>query len=146
MAKFLPGKSGNPAGKKKGTLNRRTQLVKILEPYAEELISKAVELARNGDVNALRLCIERLIPKAKNESLTLPISIDDTKDLGKLLNIHSAIIEAITSGELTAEQGKALSGVLGEQVKFIFFADVEKRINRIEQLVPQIKKNDIEYY
>lgn len=61
---FQQGQSGNPNGRPAGSKNRRSQLAKLLEPYAEELIAKAVELARAGDVNALRLCIERLIPKA----------------------------------------------------------------------------------
>lgn len=37
---FQPGQSGNSNGKKPGTLNRRTQLAKLLEPHAEDLIEK----------------------------------------------------------------------------------------------------------
>lgn len=72
MTQFIKGVSGNPAGKKPGSQNKRTQLAKLLEPHAESLINKAVELALNGDSHALRLCIERLIPKAKDKP---PISM-----------------------------------------------------------------------
>jgi len=146
MTKFITGTSGNPSGKKKGTLNKRTQLAKLLEPHAQELIEKAVELARNGDVNALRLCIERLIPKAKNEMIVLPISIDDTKDPEKLLGINSAIIQGVISGELTPEQGKAISGIVEKQTEFLFFTDVNKRVKDLEKLAPKMEKQDVKYY
>ncbi len=63
--RFKKGQSGNPNGRPLGCLNKRTQLAALLEPHAEALISKAVELALGGDTNALRLCIERLLPKAQ---------------------------------------------------------------------------------
>lgn len=75
MARYKPGESGNRSGKKPGTINKRTQLAKLLEPHAEALVNKAVELALNGDSNALRLCIDRLIPKAKDgATITMPNS------------------------------------------------------------------------
>ena len=66
MAKFQPGQSGNPAGRKVGCLNKHTQLIKLLEPHAEAIVQKTVDLALLGDANALRLCMERLIPKASD--------------------------------------------------------------------------------
>lgn len=82
MAQFKPGESGNPAGRKAGTLNKRTQLAKLLEPHAEALINKAIELALDGDSNALRLCMERLIPKAKENTpkIVIPDSTSLTND------------------------------------------------------------------
>lgn len=75
MARYKPGESGNRSGKKPGTINKRTQLAKLLEPHAEALVNKTVELALNGDSNALRLCIDRLIPKAKDGAIiTMPNS------------------------------------------------------------------------
>jgi len=71
MPKFKAGVSGNPKGKKIGTLNRRTQLAKLFEPHAEALVNKAVELAIGGDAVALRLCIERLIPRAVEKPVTV---------------------------------------------------------------------------
>lgn len=69
MAGFQKGKSGNPTGKPKGALNKRPPLSKLLEPHAEALIAKMLELALAGDPVALRLCIERLIPKADQKQV-----------------------------------------------------------------------------
>lgn len=68
MAKYPKGVSGNPAGKPKGALNKHTHLIKLLEPHAEALINKMVEMALLGDPVSLRLCIERLMPKKTDKS------------------------------------------------------------------------------
>jgi hypothetical protein len=70
---FAPGTSGNPAGKKAGTRHKATRAaLALLSGEAEGLTRKAVELALAGDVTALRLCIERLVPPCR----AAPISLD----------------------------------------------------------------------
>jgi hypothetical protein len=51
---FEPGKSGNPAGKLKGTRNKTTLAVEaLLDGEAETITRKAIELAKDGDLAAL---------------------------------------------------------------------------------------------
>ena len=89
MAKFQQGISGNPQGKKAGTLNKRTELAKQFEVHAEALINKTVELALSGDTVALRLCVERLVPKAADKPITVVMpdlsAMDTTKIIPELL-------------------------------------------------------------
>jgi Family of unknown function (DUF5681) len=48
---FEPGKSGNPAGKLKGTRNKTTMAVEaLLDGEAETLTRKAIELAKAGEL------------------------------------------------------------------------------------------------
>jgi hypothetical protein len=62
--RFPKGVSGNPTGRPKGTRNRATRLAEsLLDGEARALARKAVELALGGDVTALKLCLERLIPR-----------------------------------------------------------------------------------
>jgi hypothetical protein len=70
MAKYQKGASGNPTGRPKGALNKQTQLIKLLEPHAEALINKMIEMALSGDSMSLRLCIERLLPKITDKPTT----------------------------------------------------------------------------
>src|SRR5258708_3728746 len=106
---FKPGESGNPIGRPSGSKNKRTQLVKFLEPYAEELIIKAVELARGGDVNALRLCIERLVPKANHEPIILDFDTTNINNLDYLMQFGRAILAATANGELSPADAKQLA-------------------------------------
>jgi hypothetical protein len=64
---FEPGKSGNPAGKLKGTRNKTTLAVEaLLDGEAETITRKAIELAKDGDLTALRLCLDRIAPPRKD--------------------------------------------------------------------------------
>ena len=59
--RFKPGRSGNPEGRPRGSRNATTlALEALLGGEAETLTRKAIELAKGGDLAALRLCIDRL--------------------------------------------------------------------------------------
>jgi hypothetical protein len=63
--RFKPGQSGNPNGRPKGSLNATTLAAQaLLDGEAETLTRKAVELAKGGDLAALRLCLDRLCLRA----------------------------------------------------------------------------------
>ncbi len=60
---FKPGQSGNPHGRPKGARNRATVVAEqLLDGEADTLTRKAIDLAKQGDTTALRLCIERILP------------------------------------------------------------------------------------
>jgi hypothetical protein len=55
---FKKGVSGNPAGRPPGSRNKSTlALEQILEDEAEQITRKAIELAKDGNIAALRLCM-----------------------------------------------------------------------------------------
>lgn len=66
---FKKGQSGNPQGRPAGTGDKRRELRALLEPHAPALIEKAVELALAGDITALRLCLDRIIPPMRSIEL-----------------------------------------------------------------------------
>lgn len=106
---FKAGQSGNPKGRCKGTLNKRTELAKMLDPHAEALVAKMIELALQGDVTALRLCMERLIPKAKREST----GIEFQKDTSKL---KDDILRAAFDGRISIEDAERLGSLVDNQI------------------------------
>src|SRR3990167_9567009 len=62
---FKPGESGNPTGRPKGIIDKRSELRSLLETHAKEIIEKLIERAKIGDDVAMRLCVDRLIPRVK---------------------------------------------------------------------------------
>lgn len=105
---FQKGRSGNPSGRPRGSENTRTQLSRLLQPYADQLINKAVELALGGDTIALRLCVERLIPKAKPDTLNVTMP-----DIAKLETtspsmIALEIMKTLAGQVITIEQARLL--------------------------------------
>jgi hypothetical protein len=63
--RFRNSQSDNTSGRPEGARNRSTLLaVAVLDGEAVvALVRQAIDLAKAGDVVALRLCIEQLVPK-----------------------------------------------------------------------------------
>jgi len=112
--KFQQGQSGNPSGRPKGSQNKRTQLIKLFEPHAEALVQKVIELALEGDMNAMRIALDRLIPRIKNEpdpvSITLP-HIDATLDNPSSV-VYNEILAELSGQEISLDQAKSILAIL----------------------------------
>ena len=133
MAKFKKGQSGNPSGKKPGTHSKRTGLAKLLEPHAENLINKVVELALDGDVNALKLCIDRLLPRITSQPVHINMNEFDIENIDNLSAIGKKIISAISTGNISPEEGQKLMSILDDQRKLIEHVDMSRKLDEISE-------------
>ena len=81
--RFKKGESGNPAGRRKGSKNRKTMIAELLlQGEADNLTRKAVELALGGSESALRLCLDRLI--APRRERTVNFELPPLKEAGDI--------------------------------------------------------------
>jgi len=129
---FKPGKSGNPAGKPKGTLNKATMAAQaLLDGEAEALTRKAVELALEGNMAALKLCLERLLPPRKERSVSLNLPAMDSVDA--LPALTAALMSAVASGQLTIGEAAGLSTLAANHGKALELVELEKRISALEE-------------
>ena len=128
---FQQGQSGNPAGRPKGSRNRATVLAQtLLDGQVEALVKKAIELALEGDPNALRLCLERLVPRAKDRPLM--VSLPPVKTPADAARAMSAIIEAVAGGELTPTEGRAVAGLVEDYRRTLETEELEARVAALE--------------
>lgn len=134
--KFQPGKSGNPLGKKPGTLHRRTQLNKLFEAHAPALINKCVELALAGDSNALRLAIERLVPRAKD--VPVPFHLPEELTVESLPPMIETIMRSLEAGEITPDQARSLLDVMRGYRDYVV---VEKLLQKYMALKERCDQN-----
>lgn len=111
MAKFKQGMSGNPQGKKVGTLNKRTELAKRFEIHADALINKTVELALLGDTVALRLCVERLVPKVTEKHATVVMPDLSTLETSKII---PELLRSLAGQELSVSDMKGFMDIFSE--------------------------------
>ncbi len=128
---FKPGISGNPRGRVKGSKNKATRIAEsLLDGEAKALTRKAIELALGGDVVALRMCLERIMPRRERTvSFALP-KVTTPKDAASAL---AAIMQAIGSGDLTPTEAKQLASLVEVAVKSLEAVDHEKRISFLEE-------------
>jgi hypothetical protein len=126
--KFEPGQSGNPQAPPPGIRDKRLAMRDLLIPHAPELVAKAVEMAKNGDAAALRICFDRLIPpaKAKDDPVSLPLT-------DSLADNSRAVIKALADGDLTPEEAGTVLQALASQVRIIEADEIEKRLAALEQ-------------
>jgi hypothetical protein len=132
-ARFRPGQSGNPAGKPKGARNATTiALESLLDGQAEALTQKAVELAMSGDITALRICIDRILPPRKDRPVrfTLP-PIASAKDAASTM---SSVLSAVAAGELTPAEASEISKIIDTYVRAVETSELATRLDRLEKV------------
>jgi hypothetical protein len=132
MAKFRKGQNGNPTGKPKGCRNATTILFdELLKANARELIEKAIEMAKNGDGPALRLCIDRLAPARKDRPVDLP-KMNEARDA---VNASAAIVAAVAGGDLTPSEAAELSKVVDGYTRSLQAVEFEERLSKLEKAI-----------
>jgi hypothetical protein len=135
-SKFAKGTSGNPSGRPPGSRNHATLLMEsLLEGEAEQLTRKAIELALAGDITALRLCMDRLVPPRKDRliHLTLP-PIENVQQISLAM---ARVFSAIADGEITPTEGEVLANVLTTHKSGLVTGDLERRMGELEQRMSQ---------
>jgi hypothetical protein len=128
---FRKGTSGNPAGRAPGSRNHATQMAEVLiEGEAEALTRRAIELALEGDALALKLCLERIVPRRKSRAVTLDLPrIDCVEDLGQAID---TVLQEVAGGRLFLDEGAALIGMMESKRKAVETIDLEKRLQALE--------------
>jgi hypothetical protein len=131
QGRFKPGQSGNPAGRPKGARHKSTMAaLELLEGEAQALTRRAIDAALGGDMVALRLCLDRIVPPVKDRpiSISLP-QITDACDLPK---ITGALLAAVAAGEICPSEAAILSKVVDVHRGALEIADITERIIKLE--------------
>jgi hypothetical protein len=129
---FPKGRSGNPKGRPVGARNAATVIAEqLLDGEAEEIIRKIIKKAKQGDMTALRLCLDRIVPPRRDRPVhfTIPV-LNSANDASEAM---AAITTAVACGELTPIEAAELSSVVETYVKAIEASEIERRLRVLEQ-------------
>ena len=128
---WAKGQSGNPTGKPIGAKNRATRMVQaIMEGGAKEITEAVVRLAKEGDLSAARLVLERLVPPAKECPIFL--ALPDTSTADGIAEAQNAILQAVAAGDLLPGEGATMAGIVEARRKAVETLELEQRITALE--------------
>jgi hypothetical protein len=135
-APFQKGQSGNPNGRPKGSRNAATlALETLLDGQATALTQKAIDLALAGDMAALRLCLDRILPPRRDRPVTFTLPpINSAQDAAATV---SAVLAAVAAGELTPTDAGEISKLIEAYVKAFETAELAERLERLERMTAQ---------
>jgi hypothetical protein len=126
----MKGGKREGAGRKKGS-GQAAHYRAMLEPYAEELIQRVVDMAKDGDMPALKLCLDRLCaPLRPTDRL---ITIDGMKDVKELSDKGELILSNVANGEITPSEAASLMNAISSQARIIEVDELERRVSELEQ-------------
>jgi uncharacterized protein DUF5681 len=129
---FQPGQSGNPAGRPRGCRNKRTVLLEnILHGEGETIMRKLIELANRGELGAIRMCMDRLLPAAKGESVAC-----DMPPMNNPMDAVAAmtgVFEALRVGDLTSAEADKVAKLVHTWMRTMVVVTHEARIREIEK-------------
>lgn len=131
---FQKGQSGNPTGRPKGARNKSTLAAEaLLDGEAEVLTRKVIDLAKDGDRTALRMCFDRLLPVRRSRPVIF--DLPDTSTPEGILAAHDAVLAAVATGEVTPEEAQIICGLIDTRRRAIDTYELERRMSALEHKV-----------
>jgi hypothetical protein len=131
--RFKKGQSGNPKGRPKGARHKTTVAVEVLlDGEAEAITRKAIEKAKQGDMIAIRLCMDRIAPQRKDRHIAFGLPMMETaKDAAVAA---ASIVKNVAEGELTPSEAGELMKIVEGFARSLLVSDFEERLERLEKM------------
>jgi hypothetical protein len=136
---FEPGQSGNPSRRPKGARNKATVAVEALvENEAEALTRKVIELAKEGSMPALRLCLERLLPPRRDRGVAFdPPKIESAADA---LVASGAVLESCAAGTLSPGEAAEVMALITTHLRAIELTQIETGMAALEKSQKEVQQ------
>lgn len=126
--KFKKGQSGNPAGRPRGALGKATRWREALSVHGDDLFKVAVEHALNGDMTALKLCLERISPPVKPTADPVEFFLHGST----LAEKAESVLQAIADGQIDVDSGRKLIGAISDLGRIIEVDSILERLEKLE--------------
>jgi hypothetical protein len=129
---FAPGNRGNPAGKPKGARHKTTvMLEKIMADGAEDVVHAMLKAAREGDVQAGKIILDRVVPVRKGRPLE--IALPEVTTAAGVLRALGEVVAAMACGEVSPDEAATMAGVVAAPRAVLEAQEMERRLLALEE-------------
>jgi hypothetical protein len=134
---FKNGTSGNPFGRPAGSRNKATLACEqLLDGKSELLTAKLLDMALEGNIHAMRMCLDRTLPPRRERCINLELRpITSLQDLPIL---YQDITTAIADGRITPGEGLCLSNILSSHAQTMDRVNLDRRVAELEGQIPEM--------
>jgi hypothetical protein len=137
---FEKGQSGNPAGRPPGSRNKATILAEAMfQGEAEGIIRMVLDKAKEGDMTAIRLCLERVFPRLRDRATVF--DLPPINSVQEALAALTAIVAGVRDGELTAAEGSELSKLVDHYLRALESKVFEQQLHTLASEPPKERGN-----
>lgn len=126
---WKPGQSGNPNGRPKGSLNKKTQIATALMESGKEIARVVCEKALEGDMQAANIVLSRLQPPLRSRAERVNFKLDSDAPLTQQAR---QVLEAVSTGDIDPETGKLLIDSISSFAKLREQDELATRLELIE--------------
>ena len=119
---FKKGQSGNPGGRPRGSVNKN---LRMLRDAAEAILPDLIARAKDGDMEAQKLILDRGIPRLRAVSMPEALALPD----GTLTDQAKALVALIAEGNLSTTVAAEIAGII----------TASARVEEVDQLRDELK-------
>jgi hypothetical protein len=128
------GQSGNPAGRPLGSRNRASlEMEGLLEGAVPRLTQQAIDRALEGSDNALKLCMQRVLPVMRSRPVAIALPAGATAE--EVAAAMSETVRSMGAGEISPGEAADIIQVLEAQRRTVETIELERRLARLETLL-----------
>jgi hypothetical protein len=128
---FTPGVSGNPQGRRPGVRTRKAAILEALfEGEIQAVGNKCLDLAKDGDIEAIKVILARICPVRRGRPLHF--KLPPINGAGDVVTAFNAVLRAASSGILTVEEAQSLSSVIESGARVIQLNEFAQRLEALE--------------
>ena len=97
----------------------------LLDTEATAITCKVIEKALEGDIAALRLCIERLLPVRRERPMAFALPKIETA--ADALKASSALLAACAEGTLSPREATEIMALIGIHIRTLELSEIETK-------------------
>ena len=104
----------------------------------------AINKAKEGDMTAIRLCLERVFPRLRDRATVF--DLPPINGAPEALAALTTIVEGVRDGEITAAEGCELSKLVDHYLRALEAKDFEQRLDRLASESPKSAGKSVGFF